>query len=321
MKEIVPYIYKLTFIPDGRVYIGSRFNKGGCHPDEFWVKYFTSSKHVKRLIGEYGTGRDVWSVEILEVFDGLVVLKDVPKRENEYILKHVERLGKAMMLNRRWFIGDKEVYTNAGMTYACKGISDASKGKVIAKDPNGNLVKVTKEEFESRDDLVGIGSGMKFYHHPGTQHRIKIQGDAIPPEGYIPGVGVTLSDERRSSLAQQQTGKTFINNGEVNKRWTKGDTIPEGWVEGRLKYDMPGWTDERRKKREETMKQKRDARLALQPPKSEDSIRRSEALKRAAEKRKAAGIPHGNAGRKKTPEEIAKQREARAQNNATKEAS
>jgi len=331
MKPVVPYIYKLTFIPDGRVYIGSRFNKKGCNPSEFWVEggYFTSSKHVKKLIAEYGTSEDVWSVEILEVFDESVELKDVPQRENDYIVNYVNSLGASMMLNRKWNVNGKTIYTNAGMKYKCKGISDKAKGHVLAKDSHGNTVKVPKEEFESRDDLVGLGSGMKFYHNPETSHRIKIPKDQEPPVGYISGIGSKMiSEESISKISEYQKGKTFINNGEVNKRWIKGDPIPEGWVEGRLKYDMPGWTEERRAKRSETMKRKkedREALKALEPkvekPKRTYRKRTAEEIafnvrrqKEENDKRKAAGIPHGNTGRKRSQESIDKQRATRERN-------
>lgn len=337
MKAIVPYVYKVTFIPDERVYIGSRFNKGGCHPNEFWADggYFTSSKYVKALINDYGTGHDVWIIEILEVFDGPIELREVPRIENQYILQHVEALGAAKVLNRRWVVDGKEVYSNAGMTYKCQGISDKMKGHVMAKTTDGDVVKVSKQEFEARTDLVGLGEGMKFYHNPETNHRIRIGSDETPPVGYQAGLGKTCSDAQKAAVSERQKGKTFINNGEINKQVSKGEPIPEGWVEGRLKYDMPGWTPERRAKMEETLQRKADKRAALKalepvvekvrkvPRKRtpEEIAHNIQRQKEEHQKRQDMNVPHKNKGRKRTQESIDKQAETRAKNKQLKEAS
>lgn len=49
----VPYTYKLIFKPTGQYYYGVRYAKG-CQPSDLWNKYFTSSKHIHKLIKEYG---------------------------------------------------------------------------------------------------------------------------------------------------------------------------------------------------------------------------------------------------------------------------
>jgi len=60
-----PYTYLLKS-PDGRLYYGLRYAKN-CHPDEFWVTYFTSSKKVLELIEEYG--KESFTFEIRKTFD------------------------------------------------------------------------------------------------------------------------------------------------------------------------------------------------------------------------------------------------------------
>lgn len=119
MKTITPYIYKVTFKPDGRVYIGSRANSGGCHPDEFWVKYFTSSKYIKELREAHGDSTDVWGIEILEVVCEYETLKDVPRLENKFIVEAVRTLGRMKVINKRWVDDEnKEVYSNAGTKHS-----------------------------------------------------------------------------------------------------------------------------------------------------------------------------------------------------------
>ena len=51
--ETIPYTYKLIFKLTGQYYYGVRY-ANGCNPNDLWDKYFTSSKHVHKLIKEYG---------------------------------------------------------------------------------------------------------------------------------------------------------------------------------------------------------------------------------------------------------------------------
>jgi hypothetical protein len=53
MLKNIPFTYLLKHIPTNKYYYGVRFKKG-CHPNDLWTKYFTSSKKVKGLIKKYG---------------------------------------------------------------------------------------------------------------------------------------------------------------------------------------------------------------------------------------------------------------------------
>jgi hypothetical protein len=57
----IPYTYFLLHKPTGKKYYGARWSKN-CHPTDLWQNYFTSSKHVKKLIEEYGKNSFVHSV-------------------------------------------------------------------------------------------------------------------------------------------------------------------------------------------------------------------------------------------------------------------
>ena len=53
MNTYIPYTYRVTSKTTGQHYYGVRY-KQGCHPSDFWVEYFTSSKQVHNLIEQYG---------------------------------------------------------------------------------------------------------------------------------------------------------------------------------------------------------------------------------------------------------------------------
>ena len=53
MIRNIPFTYLIKHVPTNKYYYGVRFKKG-CHPNDLWTKYFTSSKKVKGLIRKYG---------------------------------------------------------------------------------------------------------------------------------------------------------------------------------------------------------------------------------------------------------------------------
>jgi hypothetical protein len=60
----IPYTYRIGWSKTGMNYYGVRYAKD-CHPDEFWVTYFTSSEYVERYRTEYGEPN---IIEIRRVF-------------------------------------------------------------------------------------------------------------------------------------------------------------------------------------------------------------------------------------------------------------
>ena len=59
-----PYTYLIGWSKLDRWYYGVRFAKN-CHPSELWIKYFTSSKHVKQFRIEHG---DPDVIQIRKIF-------------------------------------------------------------------------------------------------------------------------------------------------------------------------------------------------------------------------------------------------------------
>ena len=57
----IPYTYLVKCIPTNQCYYGSRTAKG-CDPSELWIRYFTSSKVIQRLIVEYGVESFQYSI-------------------------------------------------------------------------------------------------------------------------------------------------------------------------------------------------------------------------------------------------------------------
>jgi hypothetical protein len=54
MLNNIPFTYLLKHIPTNKYYYEDFNFKKGCHPNDLWTKYFTSSKKIKGLIRRYG---------------------------------------------------------------------------------------------------------------------------------------------------------------------------------------------------------------------------------------------------------------------------
>ncbi len=103
--KTIPYTYKLIFKPTNQYYYGVRWGEG-CHPSDLWVKYFTSSKHIHKLIEEYGL--DSFDCKIMKTFDNG---KDAVKHEN-LVLKRVNARKNGKFIN----------LANGGMSFSRKGL-------------------------------------------------------------------------------------------------------------------------------------------------------------------------------------------------------
>jgi hypothetical protein len=77
----IPYTYKLIFKPTGQYYYGVRYAKN-CNPNDLWDKYFTSSKHIHKLIKEYGLHSFI--VKITKTFTNKV---DALNHEKEILIR------------------------------------------------------------------------------------------------------------------------------------------------------------------------------------------------------------------------------------------
>lgn len=103
--ETIPYTYKLIFKPTGQYYYGVRYAKR-CNPNDFWDKYFTSSKHIHKLIKDYGLSS--FSFKITKTFNNKI---DALKHELS-VLERVKANINGKFLNKAIF---KNTHSNEGL--------------------------------------------------------------------------------------------------------------------------------------------------------------------------------------------------------------
>jgi hypothetical protein len=92
MIKNIPFTYLLKHIPTNKYYYGVRFKKG-CHPNDLWTKYFTSSKKVKGLIKRYGK-----KSFIFEIRKKFKTVKQAMNWENK-VLKRMKVIHRDDFLN------------------------------------------------------------------------------------------------------------------------------------------------------------------------------------------------------------------------------
>ena len=87
----IPYTYRILCIPTNEYYYGVRYAKN-CNPADLWIKYFTSSKAVHKLVKQYG--KDSFTCEIRKTFDTAEAAIKWETRVNLYTIKFSNYLNK-----------------------------------------------------------------------------------------------------------------------------------------------------------------------------------------------------------------------------------
>lgn len=152
LDTIPAYVYYIRHIPTGKYYYGSRYNhiKSGMIPeDDLWVKYFSSSREVKKLIQETGT----------DSFETVILFKDIDpdtcfEFEQTVIKEHIK---DPLCINKRYF------NTASGKTSYCVfGKTLSSKGKPKKETTVAKMRKpksVSHKENIRKAQLLNGGNG------------------------------------------------------------------------------------------------------------------------------------------------------------------
>ena len=106
--KTIPYTYLVKHKPSNCVYYGVRYAKN-CHPDDFFIKYFTSSTTIKKLIDQDGI--DSFEYEIRRTFTDASKARDwevkVLRRMN--VLYHDlflnQAINRGIWKNNDWWKG------------------------------------------------------------------------------------------------------------------------------------------------------------------------------------------------------------------------
>jgi DNA-directed RNA polymerase subunit M/transcription elongation factor TFIIS len=150
-----PYTYRIGWSKTGMNYYGVRYAKN-CHPDEFWIKYFTTSDYVtdyRKIHGE----PDI--IEIRKRF--LTEDRVTDAREWEHrVLKKLKVPTNEKYLNKSTGKGIDPILSSR----ARKGVSPASKGKSLSESTKKKMRK-PKEVVTCPHCGKSGGISVMYRHH------------------------------------------------------------------------------------------------------------------------------------------------------------
>lgn len=173
MEKTVGYTYCIKFLLTSQIYYGSRCAKG-CHPDEFWKTYFTSSKLVKKLVEQYG--KDSFEVQIRKIFN------DNPKNAQEWerrVLKRIKAGEKPNFLNKS--NGVAPILTGWKNPFYGKKHSDETRKKMSAaakrrtSDPTKCNMYGRKHSQETKNKISTAHKGKNYLEKYGEEKSLEIK--------------------------------------------------------------------------------------------------------------------------------------------------
>lgn len=240
-----PYVYRVQTL-DGYFYYGARFAKD-CHPDDFWVSYFTSSKTIKMLLQQHGKGffkhkivARCKSPEHALIVEANLISRThkSPKSLNHYVCK---RDGTAVYLGSH---GTPSMVTRQRISLARKGMIVSEEGRrniSLAKTGiplseshlenirlyhrsehaafiRAKIVKTSKTRTKTPEELQKISEALK---------------GRKKPEGFGAQVSAT-NKARNATLRIWQTNRAQS----VRHVWAKADQFYQLWKN-------EGWGHER----------------------------------------------------------------------------
>ena len=187
----IPYTYLLEFTHpqtyEKLYYYGVRYSKN-CHPDDLFIKYFTSSKYVKKLIKEFGI--KCFKYEVRKIFP------NNPLRAHQWEQKVLLKLKAA---KRKDFI-NKSV---GGKTFHMFGDENPSSRPEVRDKISNSL----KTYYETHDN--------PFYgrsHSDETKKAISIANkgrklsDDVRQKMSDSKIGVKRSDEFCQKISKRMSG-------------------------------------------------------------------------------------------------------------------
>lgn len=213
----LPYTYLIKWTALNKWYYGVRHAKG-CHPSEFWKKYFTSSKYVKQLLKEFGNP-DV--IQIRKTF------RDAKRA----ITWEKKVLTKMRVLERN---------DSLNMNIAGSIIISPEKYANVAKKR-----KSQKENYNSWDQTQEKNPmwGKRWITN-GVESKV-VEKDSVTPDGWQNGRKMCLSQNESKVIRSSRTtryetstkGTIWITDDIENKRIPSGEIIPSGWRRGHTVKD------------------------------------------------------------------------------------
>ena len=191
VTDRVPYTYIVRHKKTGKVYYGSRYAKG-CHPDDLWKKYFTSSKDIQYYIKKYG--KNSFDYKVRRIFNNVLKCQ-----EWEYkVLKRLNAVDRDDFLNKS--NGDGLIKTKNWLTKKAynrylkltalghKGIPETEQTKErISNGVKKNWkLRKSKKDYKEYCKKIALRNS-KYNWYTNGKDNLRLKFGKKPPKGYRKG--------------------------------------------------------------------------------------------------------------------------------------
>ena len=217
--KTTPYTYIIIQKDTGKKYYGARYAVG-CHPDDLWVDYFTSSKEVHLLIEKYG--EKSFDVEVRKIFSSA---EDAIRWEGKFLRKinarkHSQFLNKHNNDGLIGLSGDLNPMRNYVHLATWKESAKGNKlGRKLSEEHKKAISNSLAGRIRTEEERKAISRGLKGYKHT-QEFKEACRKRAI---------GVVPSEQSRLKKRESIMGrKKFIKDGIV--KMFKPGTEPSGYV-------------------------------------------------------------------------------------------
>ena len=225
----LPYTYLIGWTKLDLWYYGSRWAKN-CHPDDLWVKYFTSSNNVKRLRDIHG------EPDVIEITDTFRTREEAKEWETIIIKLY------GIVQSKNWLnicSPDKQFQCIGGWKLSkenCELKSKRMSGEgnpMFGKRPSPETLekqrlkklgrKVTFSEAAIQNIRNGIRTRIRIFTDEEKQHRSTLFRNNNP----------MMNEQSRQRVSESKIGRFWVTDGEKSMCIHKDSTIPEGFKRGR----------------------------------------------------------------------------------------
>ena len=156
----IPFTYLIKNKTTNQLYYGVRYGNG-CHPDNFWKDYFTSSKKVKTLIEKYGVGdfeyeiRKTFTDKISAIsWESKVLSKMGVLYKDNWLNDNVAKV--CLMTDRRKKQISKKMKNRIRTKEHCENLSNSLKGRKLSEEHKDKLSKVKRGIKPNHSGTTGM---------------------------------------------------------------------------------------------------------------------------------------------------------------------
>lgn len=234
MDIYIPYTYLIGWSKHNQFYYGRRTAKN-CHPDEFWVKYFTSSKHVEQFRKDHG------EPDIIQIRRTFPDNPDACKIWESKVLERLDAQNHPNFLNKRngdhkWDMTgmvavrdidgniiqvpiDDPRYISGELTHVAKGVVAWNKGKtnIYSEETRNKMSEAAKNKKgykHSEETKQKISDGNK---GKTVSEETKLKLSIIAKNRNPNRTGAVLSEETKLKISKSLLGKPAPNKGKPMK--------------------------------------------------------------------------------------------------------